>query len=226
MRNPLSIQAADELAVQITKMCLNVDACNDGYRLQGLVFNQQPYDFERQIRQISVRSRMLDAFAYLGGDAAVALAPSSADVAKLLGFKNIFELANPLQSKVGGVPGVLAVKSEFNSLTGLASSDSLGIYANGGQLWDFAGQSMRGLNSVAASSIGASNMKVNQFTVTGDSTLQKVQTQSLSANKLKLPSAAEGALCNTNEQSLAIAIDGTSHLLVCSSASTWILYKS
>jgi type II secretory pathway pseudopilin PulG len=222
MRDVTGGFAADTLAVQITKQCGSTANCNSGYRLQGLVFNQQPYDFERStFRGFTVRENLQEAFLAMGGGAAVALAAAHTDVADLVGYKSLFKTTNPLRSNDGGVPGVLAMRSDFNSLTGVTSSDSLGLYASGGQMWDFSGQSLRGLSSFAASSIGAQQISANQLTISGNSDLQQLKSQALSTEKIKLPLASLGQACTPQDQSLAVASDGTGRLLICPNTGIW-----
>jgi type II secretory pathway pseudopilin PulG len=214
--------APASLAVQITKLCDNAIHCDSGYRLQGLVFNQQPYDFERTtFRGFTVRENLHEAYLVMGGGAAMALANTSDEVAELTGYKNLFKVINPLQSSQGGVAGVLAMRSEFNNLTGVTHSDTLGQYASGGQMWDFSGQSLRGLSSLAASSMGAQHLSANQLTIHGDSTVQQLNAQAVSAEKIKLPQASLGQVCNARDQSLAVANDGTGRLLICPNTGIW-----
>ena len=218
--------APSSLAVQITKQCGSTPGCTSGYRLQGLVFNQQPYDFERTtMRAATVRENLTDAFMAMGGGAALALASNSTEAAELVGYKNMFQIANPLQSNRGGVPGVLSLRSDFSSLTGVTSSDSLGTYSQGGQMWDFSGQSLRGLSTLAANSIGADHIRANKLTINGDSDVQQLKAQALSTEKIKLPVATPGQSCIPLDQSLAVASDGTGRLLVCPSAGGWTFYN-
>jgi type II secretory pathway pseudopilin PulG len=226
MRNASGSLGPAKLSVQITKQCGSTPHCTSGYRLQGMVFNQQPYDFERSIqRGATVRDNMYDAFAAMGGGAAVALASSSAEVAELAGYKSLFKITNPLQSSSGGVPGVLAMRSDFNNLTGVTSSDSMGAYAPSGQMWDFSGQSLRGLNTLAAVTMGVEQLRTNKLTVSGDSELQQVKALALLAEKIKLPAAALGQVCFPQDQSLAMANDGTGRLLVCPSTGEWTYHN-
>ena len=226
MRNASGSLGPAKLSVQITKQCGSTPHCTSGYRLQGMVFNQQPYDFERSIqRGATVRDNMYDAFAAMGGGAAVALASSSAEVAELAGYKSLFKITNPLQSSSGGVPGVLAMRSDFNNLTGVTSSDSMGAYAPSGQMWDFSGQSLRGLNTLAAVTMGVEQLRTNKLTVSGDSELQQVKALALLAEKIKLPAAALGQVCFPQDQSLAMANDGTGRLVVCPSTGEWTYHN-
>ncbi len=218
--------ATANLAVQITKLCGTTVGCTSGYRLQGLVFNQQPYDFERTtFRSSTVRENLSEAFMAMGGGAAVALASSSTEVAELVGYKNLFQITNPLQSNAGGVPGVLAMRSDFSSLTGVVTSDSLGTYSQGGQMWDFSGQSLRGLSTLAATTIGADQIRANKLTINGDTEVQQLKAQTLSTEKMKLPAATPGQACIAQAQSVAVANDGTGRLLVCPTSGGWTLYN-
>lgn len=222
MKNASGQYAPASLAVQITKLCNSNAHCSSGYRLQGLVFNQQPYDFERTTtRGATVRENLQEAFLAMGGGAAVALAPVHTDAAELVGYKSLFKTTNPLQSSAGGVPGVLAMRSDFNSLTGVTSSDSLGAYSPNGQMWDFSGQSLRGLSSFAASSIGAQHITASQLTVKGDTDVQQFKAQAVSTEKMKLPVASLGQACTPQDQSLAVASDGTGRILICPSTGLW-----
>jgi len=222
MKNTSGQYAPAILAVQITKLCNSNANCSSGYRLQGLVYNQQPYDFERTtFRGSTVRENLQEAFWAMGGGAAVALAPAHTDAADLVGYKSLFKTTNPLQSSAGGVPGVLAMRSDFNSLTGVTSSDSLGTYTPSGQMWDFSGQSLRGLSSFAASSIGAQQISANQLTIQGETDVQQLRAQAVSTEKIKLPVASLGQACTPQDQSLAVASDGTGRLLICPSTGLW-----
>jgi len=220
MRDPKGNLVPATLAVQITKLCGSVPQCTNGYRLQGLVFNQQPYDLERNTyRGGTVRDTLLDAFLALGGGAA--LASNSALDKELAGYKGLFKVANPLQSASGGVPGVLALRSEFNSLTGVSGSEGWVAQAKTGQLWDFSGQSLRGVSTLAAASLGADQLSTNQLTVNGSSEVQQLNAQSVSAEKIKLPVAAWGQACAPQLQSLAVTNDGSGRLLVCPGSGAW-----
>lgn len=225
MQNASGGYASAGLAVSITRICGSTSSCASGYRLQGLVFNQQPYHFERYtFRSSTVRDNLTEAFMAMGGGAALALASSSAETADLVGYRNMFLITNPLQSSSGGVPGVLAMRSDFNSLTGVTSSDSLGAYSNGGQMWDFSGQSLRGLSTLVASSIGADQISANKLTINGNTDVQQLNAQTLRTEKIKLPAATLGQACIPLDQSVAVANDGTGRLLICPSTGVWIYY--